>query len=324
MPAAYCWRLSFVECHELQTAATAVNLDIPFAQTDDFASRMASQALLRLLQSSVAQQTARQVLSTSAANTQIGGAATATGSTNLVSKPTTTDFISAAAESGAFTDTVNGTTMTIQANALGLTKYFYNKPVFEQWRSRYADAIQPLSFTVTLNVAQTGSTSATTTAPATPSTPASITSVLLPTNNASFSSFGVNYSVYRPYNPQDSKFLTSWESALTSNHAALQDAGKRIAADVYKLFPQDVFKQIQNKMQGTGLQPDPGTPMADWHRDGTAAEQAGNFEAFVTAYSTYEDKYAQAFIGFAGCTQEPVGTVSSHRCFHSSRLQRSR
>ncbi|MGB9122942.1 MAG: hypothetical protein WCE73_20170 [Candidatus Angelobacter sp.] len=288
--------LEFRRTHELQTSASAVNLDTPFAQTDDFAARVAPKALLKLLESSVVQQTARQVLSTSAANTQIGGAPTATGSTNLVSKPTTTDFISAAAESGAFTDTINGTTMTIQANALGLTKYFYNKPIFEQWRSRYADVIQPLSFTVTLNVAQTGSTSATTTAPANPSTPASITSVLLPTNNASFSSFGVNYSVHRPYSPQDPKFLTSWKSALTSNHAALQDAGKRIAADVYKLFPQDVFKDIQKKMQGTGPQPEEGTPMADWHRDGTAAEQAGNFDAFVTAYSTYEDKYAQALL----------------------------
>ena len=59
--------------------------------------------------------------------TQVGGAPTASGSTNLVSKPTTTDFISLASESGAFTDTVNGTTTTIQANALGLTKYFANQ-----------------------------------------------------------------------------------------------------------------------------------------------------------------------------------------------------
>ena len=285
--------LEFRQVKELQTAGTAVNLDVPFAQTDDFANRMAPKALF---ESKLAQQAVAQVVSTSAANTQIGGAPTATGSTNLVSKPTTTDFISAAAESGAFTDAINGTTMTIQANALGLTKYFYNKPIFEQWRSRYADVIQPLSFTVTLNIAQTGSTSATTVAPATPSTPSSIASVLLPTNNASFSSFGVSYAVHRPYSPQDPKFLASWKSALTSNHAALQDAGKRVAADVFKLFPKGAFEKIRMQMEGTGTQPAPGTPIADWHRDGAAAEQAGDFGAFVTAYSTFEDKYADALL----------------------------
>jgi len=117
--------------------------------------RLAPRAILQQIKTNLrataseAAQTALQTISTSSATNQNGGAPTAAGSTNLVSKPTTTDFISMAAESGAFTDTLNGTTMTIQANGLGLTKYFANQPVFQRWESKYADFIQPLTFTIT-------------------------------------------------------------------------------------------------------------------------------------------------------------------------------
>lgn len=53
-----------------------------------------------------------QILSTKMTVPQTGANANTDGSTNLVSKPTTTDLISLATESGAFTDTVNGTTLT--------------------------------------------------------------------------------------------------------------------------------------------------------------------------------------------------------------------
>jgi hypothetical protein len=202
---------------ELLRTGASGNLDFPFGDTKAVMSKLAPRALQMQIESDIkgklAQeaQVALQTISTSAANNQAGGGPTANGSTNLVSKPTTTDFISLAAESGAFTDTVNGTTMTLQANALGLLKYFNNRPVFEKWESKYADAIQPLTFTVTLNVAQTAPSTATAAVSANPSTPASITSILLPTNNASFSSFGANYSVYRRYNPQDKNFLANWK-----------------------------------------------------------------------------------------------------------------
>jgi hypothetical protein len=288
--------LEFDRTHGLQRDnPIALNLDTPFSQTDDFAAKIAPKAVLKVLESDLAKQAGRQILSIAAANTQVGGASTANGSTNLVSKPTVTDFISTAAESGAFTDSINGTTMTVQANALGLIKYFSNLPVFQKVDQGYADALQPLSFTVTLNVAQTGSSGATATSgSANPSTPASITSILLPTNNASFSSFGVNYSVYRPYSPQDEKFLTSWNTALKSKQAAIQDAGKAIATVVYKLFPQSVFENIQQQMEDSNSPS--GAPLTEWHNAGKTAEQAGNFDAFVAAYAAYEDKYADAIM----------------------------
>lgn len=253
-------------------------LDNPPGDTVAFASRITSKAITKQAQ------VALQTVAISAANTQIGGAPTASGSTNLVSKPTTTDFISIASESGAFTDTINGTTMTIQANALGLTKYFTNQPVFQRWRSKYADTIQPLSFTTTLNVAQTGSATATTAGSANSSTPTSIASVLLPTNNASFSSFGVNYSLYRPYSPQDKNFLDNWNKAVGDNQAAIDAASKTIATTVFNLF-KDVTDDVSSKTEQA---------RNTWHQAAMEAEQSGGeqaFEAFVKAYSVYDNAY---------------------------------
>lgn len=271
----------------------ATDLDNPFQQTDAFVSKVAPKAILLQLSGDLKAkaeqeaQVALQTISTSAATTQVGAAPSANGSTNLVTKPTVTDFISLAAESGAFTDTLNGTTMTIQANALGLTKYFANLPVFERWESKYADALQPLTFTVTLNVAQSGASAATPTGSANSATPPSIASVLLPANNASFSSFAANYAVYRPYNPQDKKFLDRWKAAVASNQAALDSATKTIAANIKKLFPQTIIESVQTQLSAK---------LSDWHKAGADAERAGNFEAFVSAYSIYEDAFADAVL----------------------------
>jgi hypothetical protein len=261
------------------------------------APRLAPRAIQRqfsLQLSADAKQTALQTISTNAANNQNGGAPTASGSTNLVSKPTTTDFISMAAESGAFTDTLNGTTMTIQANALGLTKYFANQPVFYRWESKYADLIQPLTFTITLNVAQTGSTTATTAGNANAATPPSITSVLLPTNNASFSSFGANYAVYRPYNPQDKNFRKSWDAALKANQGALDAATAVIQQNAQTLAPHVEASKQQIDHQ-----------KSQWHKAAAEAEAAvdahkgkddQSFEKFVAAYTDYENAFMDALL----------------------------
>jgi hypothetical protein len=287
----------------LQTNESA-NLDNPFGDTKAVVSKASLRALIIELESAVkakADQAALQVISVNAATTQIGGAPSASGSTNLVSKPTTTDFISLAAESGAFTDTLNGTTMTIQANALGLTKYFANRPVFDRWRSGYADAIQPLTFTVTLNVAQNNSSSVVPAGSANSATSTSIASVLLPANNASFSSFGTNYSIYRRYNPQDKKFLEDWTNAIAANQNALDLVGKSIAAVIQKLFTPDISEDINKK-----IRPD----LLSWHKAGADAEKTRNFDKFVIAYSIYEDAFCDAVLSSSKDAPKNILTLS--------------
>jgi hypothetical protein len=297
----------FATDHELLRTNASGNLDFPFGDTKAVINKVASRAILVQIKSDLkdkaeqAAQTALQTISTSAAVNQNGGAPMAGGSTNLVSKPTTTDFISLASESGAFTDTINGTTATVQANVLGLTKYFLNRPVFQEWRNTYADVLQPLTFTVTLNVAQTGSSTATVASSANAATPTSIGSVLLPTNNASFSSFGANYVVYRRYNPQDKKFMDKWKEALSSNQSALDSATKSIEAVMSKLFTDELSPIIASQMSAS---------LTEWHQEAVAAEKANDFNKFVLAYAKYENAFCDAVLASSPDAPKNVLTLS--------------
>lgn len=278
----------FYVSHGLLAASPSVPLDQPWGDTVALGNKLAPKAILLQLstdlkaqaQTDLAAQKALQTISTSAAITQVGGSPSTSGSTNLVTKPTTTDFLSMAAESGAFTDTLNGNALTLQANALGLTKYLANNPVFARWDSSLADRIQPLSFTVSLNVAQSGTSTAPTTGSANSSTPKSIASVVLPTNNASFGSFRANYAIYRPYNPQDKTFLANWRKALVSNQTLLNSTGSAIKVALDALLSPAVMQEIAENLA---------TPQSEWHQAGASAERQANFDAFVTAYETYDD-----------------------------------
>ena len=260
-------------------------LDNPIALTNSVAARLAPRALAAQLATDLKQvskqelEAAVQTVSTAAAVTQTGGAPTAGGSTNLATKPTTTDLISLASETGAFTDTTNGSSVSLQANALGLWKFFNNLSMFDRVNSQAADRIQPLNFTATLNVAQASASATPTSGPANALTPASLASILIPSNNASFSSFTASYVLYRPYNPQDQAFQKSWAAALASNKQALTAAGSAVAAAVNKLTPP----QQVAVLEGLTAQ------LHTWHTEGAAAESSGNFAAFVAAYSTYDD-----------------------------------
>jgi hypothetical protein len=262
-----------------------IPLDKPWGDTTILSNKIAPKALQLQLSADLkakadaAAQKALQTISTSAAVNQTGASPSGgAGSTNLVTKPTTTDFISLAAESGAFTDTLNGNTLTLQANGLGLTKYLANNPVFVRWDSRLADRIQPLNFAVSLNVQQNGSSTVATAGPANSSTP-SVTSIIIPSNNTSFASFRASYVLYRPYNPQDQKFKEAWNKALAANQDLLNSTGASIKVALDKLLPGDFMEKLAENMA---------EPQSHWRQDGTAAEKKGDFDAFVAAYDTYD------------------------------------
>jgi hypothetical protein len=272
--------------HGLLGANPSVPLDHPWGDIVAFRNKIAPKAILLQLSGDLkakaeqAKQEALQTISTSAAVTQLGGSPSAGGSTNLVTKPTTTDFLSVAAESGGFTDTLNGNAVTLQANALGLTKYFANQEVFARWDSKFADQIQPLNFTVSLNVAQSGASTATTTGSANAATPSSIASIVLPANNTSLGSFGAAYAVYRRHTPQDKAFLANWTKAVTANQSALNSTGSAIAKAVNNLLSPDVLQALSENLS---------VPQVTWHKAAASAEKGNDFDAFISAYATYDN-----------------------------------
>jgi hypothetical protein len=296
---------------------TAVSaLDSPESDNVSLAYELAPKALLASIRSGAneeaknAAQTALQTVSTAAAVTQTGGSAGSSGSTNLASKPTTTDLISIASESGAFTDTVNGTTATIQANALGLLKYMGNRPIFERWESRYADAIQPLNFAVTLNIAQSSSSSTVaTTGAANSATPSSIASILLPTNNASFSSFKTSYNVYRPYSPQDKTFLANWSKAVTANQSTFATDNAAIATAIQSLLPSAFLLSLPTQLSG---------PLTTWHAAAADAFGKGDFDAYVGAFKRYDDAFCDLLMQQPGAASNALALLRAIESFDSA------
>ena len=305
----------FYTAHALLAPVPVSFLDFPPTNTKAFANEIEPAAVYQTLKAGLnedaaqAAQAALQTISTTAAVTQVGGSSGANGSTNLATKPTTTDLISLASESGAFTDTVNGTTATLQANALGLMKYMGNKPIFERWESEFADRIQPLTFAVTLNVAQSSSSTVATTGSANTTTSTSIAAVLLPANNASFSSFTASYNLYRPYGPQDKTFLANWAKALTVNSSAFSAGTATIQSAIALLLPPAVVATLPTNMK---------TPLDTWHTAAAAAEKTPSFDAFVAAYRAYSDLFCSYVMSLPNAPTNAMTLVKAIQSFDSA------
>src|SRR5579875_2825684 len=270
----------------------------PFEDIDAFVQRYRARAVRDFLTGTLKQQTARaaqaalQTISTTASAVQTGSPSPSSGaSTDLTTKPVLTDFLSIAAESGAFADTLNSTGVTLSGNALGITKYFSGThPVFDRWNSAAADQLQPWNVSVALNLTQTGNTTAPVTGAASPTTPG-IASVFIPNNNASFQSFTASYVLYRPYNPQNTDFLREWTAALTSSQDAVNAAVSNISIALNSFVGKDADVAIYADPRYQPVH-------QAWLGAAKPAEQVGDnasFARFVAAYSAYEDFFYEYF-----------------------------
>jgi len=226
---------------------------------------------------------AAQVLSTKAATNQTGANLRSSGSTNLVNKPTTTDLISIAAESGAFTDTVNGNSLTAQANVDGVRRYLAGKP-FADLSPSTLDLLNHITLAATFTVAQGGSTGVPTSGKGTSTTP-SISSIILPSNNISFNSLSANFVLYRKYSPHSKAFLSSWQSALKANASSLASAITAVQVAVLKASP------LRNAVM---LDQDFLSAQSTWVEAAKNDENNNDFSAFVKDYTTFTDAFQAA------------------------------
>ncbi|RSL18008.1 hypothetical protein EDE15_3564 [Edaphobacter aggregans] len=240
-----------------------------------------------------------QVISTKAAVPQAGANTSASGSTSLGAKPTTTDLISLAAESGAFTQTVNGTTLTARANMNGLRRYLSgdNFAATAQGPKTADKILQPFTLAATFNVAQSGSAAASTTGQATSTTPTDILSVLIPSNNVSFSSLSVSRTINRRYNPTSTKFVSAWNKAIgdKDTQTAITNASNQLYTDYQKAFPNSDKVNGDSKVVAA---------RADWQHAAEQDEAENNFDKFVDDFIAYMTVYVAALKSNAGPNYE--------------------
>jgi hypothetical protein len=154
------------------------------------------------------------------ADKQIGATSAGKGTTDLVSRPSTSELLGLAMQVGALTETVSGSVATFQANAEGAYRAIVGQPVICQdclgtW------SLNNLNFFISFDLSSQGNKNLTTTGSANNSFTAPST-VTLPQSSKQFSSLDVKYNLRNPIDPRSKSFQTSWQNAYQRHYADLK------------------------------------------------------------------------------------------------------
>ncbi|HEX4499400.1 MAG TPA: hypothetical protein VIE43_27250 [Thermoanaerobaculia bacterium] len=164
---------------------------------------------------------------------QVGAPAKVSGTTDLVSRPSTPELLGLALQLGALTETVSGTTATFHANAEGAYKAILGEPVIclacedSPWRKLNLSASFDLSEQNTQQVPATG--------PATPSTPATA-AVQVPQSSRQLSSLVARYDISNPLDPRSKQFKDAWSKAYSSHQSDLRKALETLEQSLRAIF----------------------------------------------------------------------------------------
>jgi hypothetical protein len=223
---------------------------------------------------------ASEAVATKATVVQTGSDPQSSGSTDLVAKPTTTDLISVAAESGAFADTSSGTTTTISANLEGLRRLLYGETFSSEPTT---DVLRHLTVKATFNIAQPSSSQSAIAAPANSGTPVSITSILLPVNsNLSFNSIAAGFVVHRKVDPLSKDFQTKWLKAVSDAKSELDKETTKVLADYKTIF----VKTDENRIW-SAIAP----AVGDWKRMSGSDISKSDFDKLIVDFEAYAEFY---------------------------------
>jgi hypothetical protein len=179
-----------------------------------------------------------QLIENSRLDEEAGSSASSGGGSSLVSKPSTTAVLSAAVETGALTQSLStGPQTTFRGDAVGIGRMLLGEEPFpfcpntqQSCDSGVAKALNPLSFSITVDangqkgvavpVSGSATPATTTTSTSTPS------SVSLAANQTRVAAWGLRYGIYNHRNPNDKKYRDAYAKALTTNAKELETAAQ--------------------------------------------------------------------------------------------------
>jgi hypothetical protein len=167
---------------------------------------------------------------------QVGTSANGTGTTDLVSRPSTPELLGVAVQLGALTQTVSGSTSTFNANAYGAYHAIVGQPAIclvcadSVWKNLNFSASFDLSRQATKQVATSGVANATT---------PPVGMVQLPQSSRQLSSVTARYDIYNPLDPRSKEFKKAWSTAFQNHQKDLVNAAK----DLDKAL-SDIFKPL--------------------------------------------------------------------------------
>jgi len=190
---------------------------------------------------------------------QLGATSSSTGTTNLVSRPSTPELLGLAVEFGALTQTINGSVTTFRANADSTFRAIAGQPISCIGCMGTA-GLKNLNFAASFNLSHQGSKQVTTAGPATPATPP-VSSLVLPSSSAQFSSFSARYDIYNPKDTRSRQYQDAWSDWFTKNEKTLQDAATALltAANPFlsKIGNDPNYQNLKTEFGPKLLQADP-------------------------------------------------------------------
>jgi hypothetical protein len=156
---------------------------------------------------------------------QVGAPSQASGTTDLVARPSTPELLGMAVQLGALTETVSGTTATFNGNAYGAYRAIIGQPEIcltcndTPWKG--------LNFSASFDLSKQGSKQVPTAGAATPATP-DPAMVQLPQSSRQLSSATLRYDIWNPLDPRSQQFKDAWSQAYTNHYAELLNAARAL------------------------------------------------------------------------------------------------
>jgi hypothetical protein len=213
---------------------------------------------------------------------QTGVTAPSSGTTDLVSRPSTSELLGLAVQLGALTQTVSGNTATFQGNADGIYRALVKVPVVCLVCSG-TPVLKNLNLSASFDLSQQTFKSINTSGPANPSTPA-VTTVQLPESSRQLSVFTARYDIYNPLDPRSKQFKQAWATAYTGHQADLQSAAK------------DLLDSLGPVLDGFAKNPERKEYQALQDKYGQIIKQAAaknDSKALINAFEEYFNKVVQ-------------------------------
>ena len=176
---------------------------------------------------------------------QLSPGATASGTTSLVSKAGSAELLSLALNTGAVTESVNGTTATLTTNGDQIFRLVTgNNPDCTVtcnnlgWFENHV--LNPLNLSGNLDLAQQSSTTTATSGQASGTTATSVSQAAIPTGAGKLSGITARYQFLNRFDPRSAKFKSAWASQVTSlkkNLAAITADTNAVSAVFAKHVP---------------------------------------------------------------------------------------
>jgi hypothetical protein len=153
---------------------------------------------------------------------QIGANAVSSGTTNLVSRPSTPTLLGLAVETGGLTESISGSVATFRGNADGLLRAAAGAPIY-CLGCPGTRGLKNVTFSLSYDLSRTASKEVKPAGPATTSTPAPST-FLLPESNRQLSSFSARYDIYNPRDVRSKEYQEAWKDWFLKKRAELTKA----------------------------------------------------------------------------------------------------